>query len=82
MCFFKSPSVPDAPPPPPAQAVIPPPPTVVPTQVSQVSAVEDRKKKIASLRFGLASTIKTGPRGIVDGAPELQGQNGGRQTLG
>jgi hypothetical protein len=73
--------MPAAPPPPPPPAVIPPPPTVLPTEVSQQTQSE-RKKKLQTLQYGLSSTLKTGPRGITGGAPELQPTSQGRTVLG
>lgn len=75
MCFGGGkPKVPDVQPvPTPAPA-----PTVLPTSVSEVSAQESaRKKRIANLRYGFASTIKTKPIGT-----NMNPDNGGKKTLG
>lgn len=69
MCFgggnSKTPSV-SAPPP------MAPPPVIQPTEISAASAGEARRKKLEQLRFGLASTIKTSPKGITGVKPDLQ----------
>lgn len=75
MCF-SSPKPPEAQPAP----VIPPPPTVLPTNVSEVSAQETaRKQRVAALRSGFASTLKTagGARGVLTDT-----NNKGKPTLG
>ncbi len=85
MCFFKTPKIPDAPSAPPAAYVPPPPPspTVLPTEVSAQTAQDQRTKQVQALRYGLASTIKTGPRGIAGNGPELQpATSGAKTTLG
>lgn len=68
MCF-SSPKVPDAQPIPIAAAA--PSPTVSPSEVSPQVAGEVRRKRIEQLRYGFASTIKTGGQGIVGTGPEL-----------
>jgi len=79
MCFGGSPKTPEvSAPPPPA-----PTPTVMPTQVSEISAQETaRKKRLNSLRFGLASTIKTSPLGITGSSADLSAPSQGKQRLG
>lgn len=74
MCF-------STPKPPATQAapVISPPPTILPTNVSEVSAQETaRKERISQLRYGFASTIKTSPQGVLDTSQ----QGTGKTTLG
>lgn len=78
MCFFSSPKVPDAVAPP----ALPPSPTILPSEVSAQSAEDTRTKKLQQLQYGLASTIKTSPRGIVGQGAELQPNSTGKQTLG
>lgn len=85
MCFFSSPKVPDAPPPPPAPAAIAPPPSPMSSNPTNVAAQAqaDRQRKVQQTRYGLASTVKTGPKGIVGAGPELQPTNAsGKTTLG
>lgn len=43
-----------------------PTPTIQPSEVSAQSAEQARRSRIQKLRSGLASTIKTGPQGLVD----------------
>jgi hypothetical protein len=38
-----------------------PAPTPTPTQVNPTGSMDERRKKLAKMRFGLASTIKTRP---------------------
>lgn len=77
MCFFSAPKTPDAPPPPPPPPTISPAPQVIPSQNAETSEF-DRVQKQQKLRYGLASTIKTGPLGIVD----TQAAPTGKTTLG
>jgi hypothetical protein len=58
-----------------SEVYTPPPspaPTPVPTAVSPVASAQDRAKNLESYRYGLASTIKTGPQGITGKGPELR----------
>lgn len=58
-----------------APAATPPPapaPTPMPTQVNPIATASDRAKNLDSYRYGLASTIKTGPSGITGKGPELR----------
>lgn len=76
MCF-------GSPKPPTPQAVPPisPPPTITPTNVSDVSAQETaRKQRVAQLRYGFASTIKTSPQGITGTGSDVQPSNTGSTT--
>ena len=65
MCIGKSPKAPAATPPP-APAPIP-----TPTETSPLGAESARKQRISSLRYGLASTIKTSPLGISGAGADL-----------
>lgn len=65
MCFGGGGNVPD---PQPAPA---PAPTPVPTEVSPIQSQQERTSKLASMRMGLASTIKTSPAGVTGSGPEL-----------
>jgi hypothetical protein len=78
MCFAKAPKV-EAPAPVPAPA---PAPVITPSEVSPQSANEARRKRLDALRYGLASTIKTGPRGLVGAGAELSSSGQGKQKLG
>ena len=49
-----------------------PQPTPMPTLTSPVASAQDRAKNLESYRYGLASTIKTGPQGITGKGPELR----------
>lgn len=66
----KSPDMPNTAPAPSPESN--PPPTIVPSEISAQSADESRRKRLQSLRYGLASTIKTSPRGITGSGPELR----------
>lgn len=66
MCFGGSGSSPE---PTPAPS---PAPTPVPTAVSPIATAQDRARNLESYRYGLASTIKTGPQGITGKGPELR----------
>lgn len=59
---------------PPAAQPIPqmaPAPTITPSEVSAQAAGESRRKRIEQLRYGFASTVKTGGKGITGSGPEL-----------
>lgn len=80
MCFMKSPKVPEAQPiPEPAPA-----PSPVPSTTSSQTAEESRRKRLESTRYGLASTIKTGARGISGTGADLNSTSTimGRDKLG
>lgn len=79
MCFFGSPKTPSvSPAPTPAPA-----PTITPSEVSPQASDEARRKRLERTRFGLASTIKSGPRGIVGSGAELNPMyNQGKAKLG
>ena len=59
---------------------ISPMPTPVPTETAPIKTAEARRKKIAQARYGILSTIKTSPLGIVGAGAELG--PGGKRTLG
>lgn len=82
MCLFSKPKTPEMQTPPPPPAPAPPPPVVAPSQVSPITAAQQRQKRVSAIRTGIASTIKTGPRGIVGSGPELSGTTTGKTTLG
>ena len=79
MCFFGSKSAaPPAPTPAPA-----PLPTPTPSEISPQTAQDVKKKQLDMMRYGLASTIKTGPRGLVGTGPNLNSSNQqGKTKLG
>lgn len=53
------------------------------TDVSPQATAEARRKKIAAARYGMASTIKTGPQGILAPGTALAGnEQGKKKTLG
>ena len=83
MCFFSKPKAPAAPAitqaPPAAPA---PKPIVMPSEVSPQTKEETRRKRLDKLRFGLASTIKTSPRGITGTGVNLSAPVTGKTTLG
>lgn len=61
-----------------APAPAPAPTVIEPTEVAAVSQ-DERRKKLQKMRFGLASTIATGPKGLVANntslaSPEMQGK--------
>lgn len=66
---------------PPVQAAAPAP-TILPSEVSAQNAEDNRRKQVERLRSGIASTIKTSPRGILGTSPELQPGSTGKQKLG
>jgi len=84
MCFGGSKPAPPAPPvvqappaPPPAPA-----PIIQPSEVSSQDQAEGRRKKLARMRSGLQSTIKTSARGIVGQGADLSAPATGKSTLG
>ncbi len=88
MCFFKSPSAPS----PAAVAqtapkiitppVIAPAPSPIPTEIAPQKTAEKRRKRIEAVRYGILSTIKTSPLGIVGAGAELGVGGKGKTTLG
>lgn len=75
MCFGSKQKVPDPGPPP---DPTPPPPTPAEPGATQT----DVKKQIDKYRFGLASTIKTGPRGITGSGADLYSDKKLKTKLG
>jgi len=77
MCFSqKKPEIP--PPPPPA-------PTPISGDVQPEKTAEQKRSKIAALRYGAMSTIKTGGQGLAGTGSNLQaaaGMAGQNKTLG
>ncbi len=83
MCFGSSPNITTTAPP----KVTPPPksaplPSATPTLVQSQVTATDRRKKIAAMRHGMLSTIKTSPQGIVGTGTNLSGSGAGKKTLG
>lgn len=76
MCF-SSPSTPAQLPPTPAPAPIPMP-TAINTQITE----GQRATKIANLKRGILSTIRTSPAGVTGTGSDLNTQQTGRRTLG
>lgn len=75
MCFGGKPKTPAAQPaPPPA----PPPPT--PSEPTATQA--DSRKLMDRFRYGLSSTIKTGPRGVTGSGSDLFGNTNLKSKLG
>jgi len=76
MCFFSQPKTPTPSPAPIIKnAPVTPAPSPTPTKTapepSQVSPQEARRKQLGILRYGLASTIKTSPRGVSGSGADL-----------
>lgn len=71
----------------PTQTAIPTPapvPTVLPSEVSAQTNDAVRKQRIEQLRYGFASTLKTGGRGITGSGPDLNSTSAtpGKNKLG
>jgi hypothetical protein len=84
MCIFSKPKAPEAPQvsQAPAPAQTPPPPTPSPEEASQISG-DSRKRRIEQMKYGLASTIKSGKKGIFGRNSELaSGSFYGKSKLG
>lgn len=67
MCFGGSPKPPSVTPAPTPS----PTPTVSPSSVSPMAANDSRRKRLESLRMGIASTIRTGPKGVTGNGSDL-----------
>ncbi len=81
MCFGSRQSAPASPQI--VQAPAPSPtPVITPSEVSAQQAGESRRKKLDQLRYGLASTIKTGSSGIMGAGAELKAPSTGKTKLG
>ena len=78
MCI-STPKAPEAPKasPPPAPAPVP-----VPEEVAPQSAESSRTSRLKRLRAGLASTIKTSPKGVLGTGEDLYSSMGGKTQLG
>ena len=64
-------------PPPPAPAPIPQPSEISP------QVAEQKRARVAAMRFGLLSTVKTGPGGVTGAGPELSPTGAtGKKLLG
>lgn len=65
-------------PPPPAPAPIP-----SPSEISPQTA-ESKRARVAQMRYGLLSTMKTGPGGVTGAGPDLINPQatGAKKTLG
>jgi len=78
MCFGGGAKTPDSPPPAPVQSPIPSP---TPSNTEMANTADQRRSKIAAMRFGMLSTIRTSPQGIVGAGADLTAQ-GGKKSLG
>ena len=58
-----------------------PAPTPTPAEITPIKTAEARRKRIAAARYGILSTIKTSPLGIVGAGADLTGGRG-KTTLG
>lgn len=85
MCFWGggggSPSYEPSPAPTPAPAPVaaPMPSTIEPTAVAAQTA-EQRRKRVAAVKAGMMSTIKTGPAGMTGVGPDLSAVDTGKKT--
>lgn len=70
MCIFNQPKndAPAAAAPAPLPAPIP---TPLPADPNPQETADQRRKRLAALKQGVLSTVKTGPEGIVGAGPEL-----------
>ena len=71
----------------PAPVVTPPPepapqPSPIATEVSPQVTADTRRKRIAQMRHGMLSTIKTSPKGITGSGENLSAPVGGKEKLG
>jgi len=78
MCV-STPKAPEAP-----KALPPPDPAPVPTpdETSTQSAEQSRRARLQRLRAGLASTIKTSPKGVLTTGEGMYSSMGGKTKLG
>lgn len=81
MCIFGTPKQQELPAPAAAPA---PTPSPTPSQVSPIQTADQQRKQLAAMRYGLASTIKTSPQGVLTTpAQQMYGTTQtGKQTLG
>ncbi len=58
-------------------------PSAVPSETAPLTA-EKKRKKVASMRYGLQSTMKSGAGGVMGTGPDLltQAATGSKTTLG
>ena len=86
MCIFSQPKVKET-----FQQVAPPPapaPMPVATDTDPIKTADSQRNRLKALQYGAASTIKTGPQGIVGAGPELNSPSasamfpGQKKTLG
>jgi len=75
MCMGSKPKMPD---PVPAPAPTPPPPTPSEPMATQANVA----KQMDKFRYGLASTVKTGARGLTGSGSDLMGENKLKKKLG
>jgi len=71
--------------PPPAAPPPAPTPSPRPADVSPQLTTEQRQSKIAALKFGAMSTVKTGPQGVTGAGPDLNtpvAGGTGKKTIG
>ena len=87
MCFGGTPKYEPSPAPAVTPAPIPTPaPTASPTPIESPTpttiAAADRRKKIAAVRYGMMSTIKTSPQGIPAAGALYAPETGKKKLLG
>jgi hypothetical protein len=63
-------------------ATPPPTPVPMPTDVNPAATEGQRAMKIANLKRGILSTIKTSPSGVTGTGSDLNTQQTGKKTLG
>ena len=82
MCFSKTkmPNIPkeELPEPAPTPSPVPSP---IPTETESQVTADKRRKKTEAVKYGLLSTIKTSPRGIMGNGVDLSSGTG-KKTLG
>lgn len=81
MCFGKTPSYQASPAPEvtPAPVAAPAPSTIEPTEVA-AQTQQERRRKIAAVRYGMMSTIKTTGQGISGTGANLYADTTGKKT--
>lgn len=57
-------------------------PSPTPTETESAQNAQQRRAKIAAMRSGILSTIKTSPQGITGTGANLVGSDSGKKTLG
>lgn len=68
MCLFPQPKKQELPPPTPPPA---PQPIPQPAETSPTETADQRRRRTEALRYGVLSTIKTGPQGTTGSGPDL-----------